>query len=572
MTQEKLQNLKHLDISKVESYLINELRGLVNNAYNAAYSVAYVIVKADKNENADISTFDTFASSCNVNNDIQEFISDTLKGIWDFVLKAKGMFDRDMYTAFLLYSDLSDNKADITITPDSISQLALKILNIQPGDNVADYFTGRASFIRECVICEPNANYFGVELNLAIKTIASMRAEILQGNIEITHQNVLLMDYENNSYDKIFANYPFGVRISSTENSNALQYLNKILPTSKKVVFLDWLANLTVVNTLAPTGKAISIATAGALFRSDERDIRKYFIESGLINTIIALPTGLFETTRIPTILIIFSHNNEEVRFVDARQICTKGRRYNTFSEYDISEIVSLCSENGKLSKIITKSEIVEKDYNLDPNSYFEAEITVPHGTMFDTVIKNITRGAQLKASQLDELSSEEPTSYQYLMLSDIQNGQIVDDLSYITTIESNLTKYCIKDKSIIISKSGSPIKAAVANVPENVNILATGNLYVIELDTEKINPYFLKAFFDSDIGVLSLKSISNGTAIPNIPIEALKKLTIPVPPMDLQNAIAEKYLSAQNELSEIRNKLRQTELKITTIYEDNIS
>lgn len=572
MTQERIRILKQLDISKVEFYLINELRGLVNNPYNAAYSVAYVIVKSSEDKDIDTSTIDCFINGCNIDKDIIEFITNSLKGVWDFVLRAKGMFDIDMYTAFLLFCDLSDNRFDSSATPDSLSQLALRLLDIQSDDYIADYFTGKASFIRECMSYEPSARYYGIELNINTKAIATMRAEMLQGNIEIANQSVLFLDFDKRKFNKIFANYPFGVRISSTENSNALQFLNKILPTSKRTVFLDWLANVTIANTLAPNGKAVAITTAGALFRGDERDIRKYFISEGLINTIIALPAGMFETTKIPTILIIFSHNNQSIRFVDARHICTKGRRYNTFSDDDIKKIVSLCSEDGKLSKIVTKNEIIEKDYNLDPNSYFETEISIPYGTIFENVIRSITRGAQLKASQLDELSSEEPTNYQYLMLSDIQNGQIADGLSYIKTIENNLKKYCIKDKSVIVSKSGSPIKSAVASVPEKTNILATGNLYVIELDTEKVNPYFLKAFFDSGLGVLSLKSISVGTTIPNIPIEALKKLIIPVPPMDLQNSIAEKYLCAQKELDELRNKLRQAEKRITAIYDENIS
>lgn len=571
MTKEKLNALKQLDISKVEFFLINELRGIASNPYNAAYSISYVIVKSDENESVDISTFDTFVSTCNINGDTLDFLYNSLKGLWDFILRAKGMFDVDMYAAFLLFCDTADNKSDFSSTPNTLSQLVVKLLDINETDSVADYFTGRASFLRDCMCSASASSYYGVDININMIAIASMRADILQGNVKLDNENVMLMDFEDYKFDKIFANYPFSVKVSSNENSNSLQHLNKILPTSKRNVILDWLANVAVVNTLAPNGKGIAITTAGALFRGDERDIRKYFIESGYINTIIALPTGLFETTKIATMLIIFSHDNEEVRFVDARQICTKGRRYNTFSEEDIKKIESLCSEDDKLSKVISKSEIIEKDYNLDPNSYFETEISVPHGTAFETVIKNITRGAQLKASQLDELSSEEPTEYQYLMFSDIQNGQIADNLSYITSIESNLLKYCIKDKSIIISKSGSPLKVAVAEVPEKSSVLATGNLYVIELDTEKINPYFLKAFLDSDTGALSLKSICVGTVIPNIPIESLKKMVIPVPSMDIQNDIADKYLSAQNELNELRSKIKQTEFKLTTIYGANI-
>ena len=155
-------------------------------------------------------------------------------------------------------------------------------------------------------------------------------------------------------------------------------------------------------------------------------------------------------------------------------------------------------------------------------------------------------------------------------MLSDIQNGQISDDLSYITQIDDNLLKYCIKNKSLIISKSGAPIKTAIATVSANEKILATGNLYVIELDEDKINPYFLKAFLDSDVGTALLKSLSVGSIIPNLPIDSIKKMIIPLPSIDVQNKIADKYLATIVEISALRLKIAEVEEHIKNIYSDD--
>lgn len=256
MTNEKLQELRNLDTSKVEFYLINELRGITGNAYYAAFSTAYVIVKSSENEATDIFSFEAFSKDCGLSSKAIDFLSYSLKGVWDFVARAKGMFDTDMYLAFLIFSDFSDTKSDSAATPDSISELAIRLLNIQESDKVADYFTGRASFIRECVIHNLTAKYFGFEISEFSSVIAEIRAELLQGNIEIAQKNVLSMDYET-KYDKIFANYPFGVRITSADNSNALQFLNKNLSMSKKVVFMDWLANTTIVNTLTSMVKQL---------------------------------------------------------------------------------------------------------------------------------------------------------------------------------------------------------------------------------------------------------------------------------------------------------------------------
>ena len=566
----ELNAMKELDTSKVAHYLYNELHPYTSNCMLASYSIAYVIVKASENEKSDLSSLNSFVKTCNINEDIAMFISDILTESWNIVAKIKCMYDPEMFKAFLLFGDYSDFPADFCATPNYISQLAIKLLDIKNTDKVADFCTGRASFIRESFLTVPNATYFGYDTNSYCKSVAAMRAELLGDNITIVNQDVISLDFESHSYDKIFANYPFGVKIPYGENSTSLRYINRCLSMSNKIFSLDWLANIAIINSLDENGKGFALTTAGTLFRLNERDLRKHFVDNGYINTIIALPAGMFEYTKIPTVAIIISHKNENIRFVDARQVCTKGRRFNTFSNTDIETIIKLCYNDSEQSKLVSKAEIIENDYNLDASRYFDTKVPISNGVTFETVIKKITRGAQLKAAQLDELASGTPTNYQYLMLSDIQNGQIRDGLSYITSIEDNLKKYCIKNNSLILSKNGSPIKTAIATVNEGTSVLATGNLYVVELDEKKINPYFLKAFLDSDIGTTALKAVSVGSVIPNIPIEALKNMIIPLPTMDVQNNIAGKYLSVVSEINSLHSQLAKAEKYLKTIYTDN--
>ena len=335
------------------------------------------------------------------------------------------------------------------------------------------------------------------------------------------------------------------------------------------MVSLYRLSNIAIINTLKTNGKAIKITNTGSLFNTGEREIRKFFVDNGYVDSVIILPSGLFEAHRVSTAIIVLGNKNEGVRFIDASKICTKGRRYNTLSEDDILEISSLYSKDSDISKYITKDEVAENDYSLFPANYFDFEIDFPNGVEFGMVITNITRGAQLKAAQLDQLTSETPTKYQYLMLADIQNGQITQNLKYMTGIEDNLEKYCVKNNNLIISKSGTPIKNAIASVPDDYSVLATGNMYVIELNENKVNPYFIKAFLDSNVGSSTLKSICVGAVIPNISVDALKKMMIPLPSMEIQNEIANKYLAALDEISVLRLKLSKAESRLANIFDE---
>lgn len=118
-------------------------------------------------------------------------------------------------------------------------------------------------------------------------------------------------------------------------------------------------------------------------------------------------------------------------------------------------------------------------------------------------------------------MASETPTDCQYLMLANIQRGQIDDNLPYIKGIQNNQRKYCLKDRALILSKNGTPFKIAVAKTRPGQTILANGNLYIIEIDEEKADPYFVKAFLESEKGAALLKSITVGATIPNIGVEA---------------------------------------------------
>ena len=182
--------------------------------------------------------------------------------------------------------------------------------------------------------------------------------------------------------------------------------------------------------------------------------------------------------------------------------------------------------------------------------------------------ITSISRGASLSASQLDEMVSSVKTDIQYLMLVNIQNGIIDKDLPYLKDIDKRLEKYCIQNNNLIISKNGNPFKIAVAFVEKGKKILANGNLFIIGLDENKVAPYYLKAFFESEHGVNALQSICVGTALPNIGVENLKQMIIPLPGLDEQRKIADDYLKVQDEVEELSDRLKKATVQLGKVFQ----
>lgn len=130
------------------------------------------------------------------------------------------------------------------------------------------------------------------------------------------------------------------------------------------------------------------------------------------------------------------------------------------------------------------------------------------------------------------------------------------------------MEKYCIKNNSLVISKNGVPVKIAVASVEEGRKILANGNLYVIELDEAKVNPYFLKAYLESENGTIALSRVTVGATLPNIPVDGLKKIMIPCPDMSVQNEVAEKYLAKMDEVKKLKHRLVRATTELKSIYD----
>ena len=66
------------DTKKVESYLLDLLRGTSADPVMTAYAVSYVIVKSSQVDTNDLSTIDAFISSCSIGKDIEMFLRDKL--------------------------------------------------------------------------------------------------------------------------------------------------------------------------------------------------------------------------------------------------------------------------------------------------------------------------------------------------------------------------------------------------------------------------------------------------------------------------------------------------------------
>lgn len=497
------------------------------------------------------------------------FIAEGISENFELIVAVADKYSEEELYMFILFASIGMDYGYMNDeTPDSLVELVLKLLNIKKEDKVADFGCARGNFLVKAFL-NNKATYFGNEINTSSKVIAKIRASLLDGEIIIKQEDMFKIS-EEHKFDKIFSNYPFGMRIKDLNDGfEYLNHLSNTIPNITKATSSDWIFNSILLKSLAEDGKAIGIMTNGSTWNSIDKPIREYFVRNGLIECVISLPARLFENTAIPTTLIVLSKGNKKIRMVDAHEIYHEGRRQNTFSKEDIEKILAYVQTDSKFSKYVHLEELIENDFAISPIRYLTEELNIADAVEFGEVIKSITRGAQCKASELDELVSNEPTSMQYLMLSNIQDGMIESELPYLKEIEIKYKKYCIKNNSLLLSKNGVPFKIAVAEVIDGREILGNGNIYIIELEEDKVNPYYVKAFLESEQGIASLKKITVGATIPNIPVETLKKMKIPVPSLDKQKNIVDKYLAKVDEIKILNLRLTKAKNSLKTIFEE---
>lgn len=555
-----------LDTTKIRMEFENELKGRYygDMIYFAITTSAYIILKLqEKNidECLNISDLiDNIEEDEEIRNILYKYSRDTI----DVIKLFKGKYSNELLKSLVLSDCLLDGSVSgLNTTATSIIQLSNAILDIKESDDVSELCSGTGTFMNSNK--DKMRKYTGIDINSSACDVSIIKRKLINNNYKIISENVLgYTSLEKN--DKIFSNHPFMIKDGIDEYRMMIE--NELKISGLRRATSDWLFNAAIIKNLKNDGKAVSIMTNGSTWNNNDKEIRQEFLDKGYIETIISLPDKLLNGTMIPVTLVVLSFNNKTVNFVDATDICVKNRRTNELSDENIEKIMDLIGTETEISTVKTIEELSKKDYIINAQKHLEKPV-IEGGVPLVKFIKSISRGATIKASDIDELSSQGQTDCRYIALSNIKNSilDFENDVQSLKKIPDNLKKYCLKPNSIILSKTGSPkFKSAIVPEIENISLLPTVNLIVLELDESKVYPLFVQAFFASSKGEKSLQSSAKGSAIATLSAESLKQTMIPDISLDAQREIAKKYLDTTNEIISLQKALDESLSKLNDL------
>ena len=469
----------------------------------------------------------------------------------------------------------SEDKFGIEDIPSSIAELGIELMGIQEEDKVLHLGCRSGMTLGRIANKYKNINIVGInksELYSSEFHIAQLRTQAFNNPVILINDSIVnAEDYFNEKFDKVFCSGPWGFKVRSyvrdgEKNPKALEKRYHL----KGGLSADWLYALIMMDLLKDDGKAIGLFPAACLFTNIDKDTREELLRKQKIKAVITLPPKMFTFTSVNLVMVIFENNsycNEGVRLVDASKLCTNQRRQNVFTQEHIDAIIDALDTDSDYSKFVSFETLKDNNFILSPERYLVAHDDDEDGEPLGNIV-SFGRSVMIKAVELDKLDTAKDTGKFYMRLSEIKDGVISESLPHLTHIEEKDSKSILVDKDIILSRNGAPFKIAMYHAKENEEVLPVGNLYILKANEEKVNPIYLKAYLESSKGIAKLTSCLTGITIQIISLESLKKIRIPLPSLEEQNKIAERYEAILEELELLRMKTENAKDRLKHILD----
>ena len=476
-----------------------------------------------------------------------------------------------------------DNEIHGSYTSGDIEKLATAIFAPSETKTVMDIGCGQGVFLTETAIREKSTELHGIELCKDDSIVAQMKMLLLGQDMNLIRcEDVFDIDFRNPElpqYDAVFCHMPPKQMLESDQLLSCGLFDEK---TAKRVSVRssEWAYIRAMRKMMKKGGKGIAFIRANLLYLESEKEFRKELLESGMLEGVVLLPEGLLLNTGLQIAMLVLSDNNDRVKMVNATSYYEKIKYRNVLTDTERDRILELYVNGGASLEGENHSDdytevppetIADNAYSFDPMRYvLDEKVSFTNARKLSEGTRDIFRGAQItsdKQKEMSNLCGKAPNAY-LLNLANISNGYMDEELVevHIDKIEK-YKKYMLQDGDVIISARGTRISTAVAKNIKDRNIIVTGNLIVVRCN-DTLEPYYLKAFFDSDDGNLCLSVAQTGSTIFAINPKQLCELQYDAIDMEKQKRIAEKEESLIAELQASIDRIETLRRNISGVYD----
>ena len=490
-----------------------------------------------------------------------------------------------------LWRERSSGRNIDNITPSSLQQLMVGILQMNEGKSFYDGTAGTAGLMNEAIRRShtKDLDLYGQELNpdtWAIGKLHLLLGGLTEAYFEIGDTLIAPIFTEGSQvmkFDYLAMNPPIGLRISDYQKELLDQdvyrrfYYGEIPKTSVDYGFIQH-----ALASLNDSGRGVIVVSNGPLTRTTkEMEIRNRIVRSDQLEAIISLGSNILDYTAIPMNLMILNKNKSskksgKIQFIQAKEYYVqRGRKYEIASEsiLEIIEILNKAEEIEGVSKLVALEDIHPETLNVE--AYLQDDLIKVEDEYYQ--LKLDTFNAQKNLKQLEKVAKvyrgynatpknteETPNGvFRLIRTSDVQENQLlIESVEKVRiNVSFNEDQYLVQPGDVILSARGQQTKVAVIPELEEKYILSQ-SFIGIRPQGNNVDPYFLKAYFESPLGQFQIQQSMSGSTIPVISPKMLSAIQLPLPPLEEQKEIGNQYLIA---LESYRATIKEAQLKLDT-------
>jgi type I restriction enzyme M protein len=463
---------------------------------------------------------------------------------------------------YLLAIFASQGKAGQFRTPRHIIDFIVDCVNPAKEDSVLDPACGTAGFLISAYkhILEQNretplsgdergrltANFVGYDISPDMVRLSRVNMYLHQFPNPTIHEYDTLTyeDRWDETYDVILANPPF----MSPKGGIRPHTRFAVQANRSEVLFVDYIAEH-----LNPSGRAGVIVPEGIIFQSANayKALRKMLVDGNYLVAVISLPAGIFQPySGVKTSVLLMDKDlakrTNKILFVKvAADGYDLGAQRREIERNDLPEALRMVKAfqadpdgepaNPLLARVFSKAQLgKDGEYNLSAERYKILLLRdykwpmVPIGDVCE-----IQSGFGFPVSFQGDLTKEIP----FLKVSDMN---LIGNEIYIRNWNNTVSK---DDLIKLHAKSSPPgtiifpkIGAAIAtNKKRILSVSSTFDNNVMGLiSSERINPTYLYYLLTN----IDISAWASDSSLPSMKKSYVEKVTIPLPPLEVQQAI----------------------------------
>jgi type I restriction enzyme M protein len=316
-----------------------------------------------------------------------------------------------------------------------------------------------------------------------------------------------------------------------------------------EVLFVDY-----ILEHLRPNGRAGIIVPEGIIFQSatSYKTLRKLLIEDGLL-AVVSLPPGVFNPySGVKTSILLFDNGlakkTKDILFLKiSNDGFDLGAQRREIDKNDLPQALEIIKEyktalkenkkfklnekQGEIAHLVAKEKIAESgDYNLSGDRYIET-------VNFANQKWPIVELGEITEEKTDRVKNK---NLQVLTVSNTQG--FVNTEKYFTkkVASENISNYKIIKRNFF---AYNPSRINVGSIAFNKNGVdgCVSPMYVVfEIVDSKLNPDYLFKILKSGKVAKEISLKSQGAVRTQLRYKDLRKIKIPLPPLEVQKEIVE--------------------------------